>query len=69
LLPIEIKAARTYDFSLASNVRKFSEKIENTKFPSVIYAGESLTSKGIEFKNFKETEELFSTISHNITQN
>lgn len=58
MIPIEIKAARTYDFSLASNVRKFSEKIENVKFPSVIYAGESLVSNGIAFKNFKETEKV-----------
>jgi predicted AAA+ superfamily ATPase len=57
--PIEIKAARTYDSSLANKVRKFSEKIENAKSPSVIYAGEqSFSSNGIDFKNFKQTAEI-----------
>ena len=50
---IEIKTARTYDFSLAKNIRKISEKTNEIKSASVIYAGESLVAEGIEFRNFK----------------
>ena len=52
---IEIKTARTYDFSLAKNIRKISEKTNEIKSASVIYAGESLMADGIEFRNFKAT--------------
>jgi predicted AAA+ superfamily ATPase len=59
MLPIEIKAARTYDFSLAHNVCKFSEKIKEAKHPAVIYAGEqSFISNGIDFRNFKQISEV-----------
>jgi predicted AAA+ superfamily ATPase len=55
LQPIEIKSAKTYDFSMASNIRSFLNFADNTVKPTVVYAGEQNVSvKEISFVNFRE---------------
>ncbi|MDR2579374.1 MAG: ATP-binding protein [Fibromonadaceae bacterium] len=50
LQPIEIKAAKTYDSSLANNIRSFLSFASNAINPAVIYAGEeNVRVKGISF--------------------
>ena len=56
LLPMEIKAARTYNSSFAANIKKFSELNDKTEGGCVIYSGENSQKIGdIQLVNFSET--------------
>jgi predicted AAA+ superfamily ATPase len=63
LFPMEIKAARTYNASLADNVRKFALIAELAKNPAVIYAGNEHGSiNNVNFANFKNTSRLIENL-------
>jgi uncharacterized protein len=56
IVPIEIKAARTYNASLADNIRKFISFSNSAKNSKVIYAGkENGKINNVNFVNFKNT--------------
>ncbi len=60
IAPIEIKASRTYDESMAKNLKKFVRFDERIQEPTVIYGGDLLaTVNGISYRNFTSTAELF----------
>ncbi|MDR3000069.1 MAG: ATP-binding protein [Fibromonadaceae bacterium] len=53
LQPIEIKAAQTYDSSLAKNIHSFLSFANNAIKPTIVYAGEqNVQVKGVSFVNF-----------------
>jgi len=55
LQPVEIKAAKTYDSSLANNIRSFLTFATDAVKPTVIYAGEqSVNANGVFFVDFRE---------------
>jgi len=61
ITPIEIKAARTYNASLADNIRKFISLSNSAKNSAVIYAGkESGKINNVNFVNFKDTQSVLS---------
>jgi predicted AAA+ superfamily ATPase len=54
IIPIEIKAARTYNVSLADNIRKFLSLSRSVKGSAVIYAGkEKGKINNVNFVNFR----------------
>jgi len=56
IIPIEIKATRTYNASLADNIRKFISFSNSAKNAAVIYAGkENGKINNVSFMNFKNT--------------
>lgn len=60
LLPMEIKAARTFSASLCTSLRKFTRLLPTPcKAAHVIYAGDiSTLANGIQFSNFKHTASI-----------
>lgn len=62
VFPVEIKASRTFDMSMAKSLVKFSEMAGNAYPPALVYAGDlEPTVKGIEFCNFTNFEKLFNS--------
>ena len=60
LIPVEIKAGKTFDPSFAKDIRAFLDFAEDCIDPTVIYAGDMTTTiRGIKFDNFKNTSKLF----------
>jgi hypothetical protein len=58
-LRISSKAARTYNASLADNIRKFVSFSDSAKNSAVIYAGkENGKINNVNFVNFKNTESV-----------
>ncbi|GBU24767.1 ATPase AAA [Fibrobacteria bacterium R8-3-H12] len=56
IIPIEIKASRTYNASLADNIRKFISFSNSAKNSAVIYSGkENGKINNVNFVNFKNT--------------
>ncbi len=56
LLPLEVKAGMTYDFSFAKGLQSFSKLAANTFTPTVIYGGDLEPDiQGIHFRNFRKT--------------
>ena len=61
LLPIEIKAARTWNKDFISNIEKFRKVVPDVLPGAVIYAGDlTPTVKDVKFVNFSETWKLIS---------
>jgi predicted AAA+ superfamily ATPase len=59
LLPLEIKASRSFSPSLARTLRAFQEITESSFSPTVLYAGETETiSMGITYSHFKNTAKI-----------
>lgn len=57
LQPVEIKSAKTYDMSMAKNIRSFLGFAENAVKPTVVYAGEeNVIVQGISFVNFRNAQ-------------
>jgi len=55
IIPIEIKATRTYNVSLADNIRKFLSFSHSSKNSALIYAGkENGKINNVNFVNFKK---------------
>jgi predicted AAA+ superfamily ATPase len=56
LLPLEIKAGMTYDFSFAKGLQRFAKLAANTFTPTVIYGGDLEPDiQGVHFCNFRKT--------------
>ena len=56
ILPIEIKASRTFSPDLAKNLQTFQKHTNDIFSPSVIYAGDvESTVNGINYANFRNT--------------
>lgn len=61
LIPMEIKAARTWNKDFISNIEKFRKVVPNALPGAVIYAGDlTPTVKDVKFVNFSETRKLIS---------
>lgn len=61
LIPMEIKAARTWNKDFISNIEKFRKVVPNALPGAVIYAGDlTPTVKEVKFINFSETRKLIS---------
>lgn len=61
LMPMEIKAARTWNKDFVSNIEKFRKVVPNALPGAVIYAGDlTPTVKDVKFVNFSETRKLIS---------
>lgn len=59
LIPVEIKAGRTFDPSFANELRKFINFAPDSINPTVLYAGDTTTTiHGIKFDNFKNSSKL-----------
>ncbi len=60
LIPIEIKAARTYSFDMCTNVTWFTENVPDAKPGAVVYAGEmEFSHDGCRYVNFKNLDGIF----------
>ena len=61
LIPMEIKAARTWNKDFVSNIEKFRKVVPNALPGAVIYSGDlTPTVKDVKFVNFSETRKLIS---------
>ena len=61
LMPMEIKAARTWNKDFVRNIEKFRKVVPNALPGAVIYAGDlTPTVKDVKFVNFSETRKLIS---------
>lgn len=61
LIPMEIKAARTWNKDFISDIEKFRKVVPNALPGAVIYAGDlTPTVKEVKFINFSETRKLIS---------
>jgi predicted AAA+ superfamily ATPase len=59
LLPMEIKASRSFSTSLARTLRLFQKVSDSIFSPAVLYAGDMETvSKGITYAHFKNTAKI-----------
>lgn len=60
LIPVEIKAGKSFDPSFANNLRDFMEFAPHSVNPTVLYAGDTTTTiRGVTFDSFKNTSKLF----------
>ena len=66
LLPIEIKASRTFSPDLARNLRTFQKHASDILSPTVIYAGdvESIVN-GVQYAHFQNTSAIIRTTDTN----
>ena len=59
LIPVEIKAGRTFDPSFANELRKFMEYSSGWINPAVLYGGDTAaTVNGVRFENFRNAANL-----------
>jgi len=63
LLPIEIKAARSFNASFADGVERFRQAVPNAEGGAVVYAGDlTPTVKGVRFTHFTGTAKLMESV-------
>ena len=65
MLPIEIKASRTFSTELARNLQTFQKHTNAAYTPAVIYAGDvESTVNGVSYVNFRNTAEIIGVSRH-----
>jgi len=59
IVPVEIKAASTFNAEFAKNLKKFTGFAKNVMHPTVIYSGNlEYESNGVKYLNFKNCGSL-----------